>query len=349
MPFRIGKKPRSSKLSSSSKQSFFHQKRNTQKLLNRNLVKVEKAGTKKQYSYFIRIILSGFLFIIVIAISLLIFSFWQNSLDLRHSYTVALVPFESQQSPYIVSLRGSEKTVRVIALPRTFTDFDEPVNENMRFIDQLLSNEPQNSNKIRSAFSLKLGIPVDTVMYLHAPIQVSTKSELLEVFSPFKAKQLHTELSAIDLLMIEKYLFVVDPAHVEQSEFFQGKEPNIGSELIQMTQLLNLIQKFFPDTAVRQTSPTIAVINTTTQNGVAKQLGDFFNAWGFSVVQLDSAEEETHQETELIIDEKLIDSPAMRRLRLSFQNELKYKSDQNILNKYRSQMVLFVGQDFTNP
>jgi hypothetical protein len=323
----------------------FQQKRNTQKVLNRSPKKKEAPLQHKRYSYFVRIFLSGLLFLSVIGVILVGYRMWQKSLQLQYSYTALLIPSDSASTSYVVSLRGRDQSVHIIALPQTFGEDEESVNVNMREVNQLIRQRGDDTLGIRSAVSLKLGLPIDTVLFVDSPFVASSKSDLLEIFSPFNSKKLHGQLTTFDKAQIEKYLFSVDPAHVEQLSFFQRKEPNNGSELIAQYQWLNMLQKYFSDTAVRQQAPTIAVINATTQNGLARQLGDVFNAWGFTVVQLESGEPEAHEKTELIIDDRLKDSAALKRLERAMPIELKYKSDQNVLQKYRSQMVLVVGQD----
>ncbi|MEO8581843.1 MAG: LytR C-terminal domain-containing protein [Patescibacteria group bacterium] len=176
--------------------------------------------------------------------------------------------------------------------------------------------------------------PIDAVIELDYPIALRDKASLLTILAPWNSEA-HSELSFYTRLKIWRYVMSADSAHVQ--------EHSVSTD--DPTQLLSTVQKYYSDTLLRQLAPTIALINTTAENGLAKQVGDILSAWGFTVIQVDSTNQNPRDVSQLFVDPTFQQSLAVTRLQLTIPH-LSVSQDDALIRSYRSQLVLFLGTDY---
>lgn len=175
--------------------------------------------------------------------------------------------------------------------------------------------------------------PIDAEVHVKRELNLGDKSSFAALFAPWN-REPETKLSLFSRIKIWQYLLTIDSAHFQEQKFSDDSD-----------RLLLTVQKYFADTELRQLAPTIAVVNTTQQNGLAKRQADIFNAWGFTVIQVDSNNQQTLERTKLIVDSELIKTHSAQRLQLAFP-DLEMTQDEQQLRFYRTQFVLFIGNDY---
>lgn len=330
----------------------FKQKGNQQKVLN--LVKKETSRTAvaKRDSHILRIIVSGVAFFTIIGGSYLLLSKLSHIRDLSNSFTMAFVSTEHEQrSLTLVSLRGNDKSIQLMDIPLNPVDSDQSAVESedelvlsIRQLSTQLVVTSSQSEQLTPLIGLQLGIPIDESILIPSGQKIQNKGDLLNLFDPLHKTKLQSSLSYMDRAQIWKYILQTDASHIESHSIVDGTAES-NSSFISHSSLLTIVQKYYSDSVIRKTSPTIALVNTTSQKGLAKQIGDVLNSWGFTVIQVGSEQVENQHSSALVIDPQLVPSHSLYRLQRLVPGTLSYKSDQNILQKYRSQIVLFIGDD----
>lgn len=294
--------------SSSRKTPVFSSSRiRSQKILNKPQTKKSAKSKNSIFSYFLRILLSGVLIAGVVGIVLFLRKNLTHSIDLNTSYTILLQePGGENAQSTVVSLRGSEKSVEFVSVNTYFESV------------------------------LYTYFPIDARVRIEDIVGGVNKRKLAAIFAPWN-QSTQSNLTFFDRLKIWHYLLSVDSSHVEEQE--------ISTDPKDTSKLLSTIQKYFSDTSLRQLAPTIAIVNTTGQNGVAKQLADILNAWGFTVIQIDSNNQQVYEQSVLITEERLRFSSGAKRLELALP-KLNINQDDQVLRFYRTEFVLFVGNDY---
>lgn len=293
---------------------------------------LEKDG-KSKVSYFIRIIKSGFWIIPLVLCYVVYRQFLLAQIDIDSSYTRVFVSqYESHIKGMIVSLRGKEKGISVTLI--------EP--------EQLVQSFPEQSvipatevlrQQSLSAIALQLGIPVDEIVSVDSADALKpTKNQILVLSDPFSKL---SNISFVDKLKIWWYVFQLDPSLITFKELGNSN----GDEAFSVSDesQLNLVKAYFADTFVRAQSPTIAIVNTTEQNGLGKRVADVLDSWGFQVIRIDSSSSQLPQST--VVSSGPTSTRMIARISQLFGTPIEHTSDQNVLEQYRSQIVLFVGND----
>lgn len=295
-----------------AKKSLFSSSKNRQqKVLKKGKSKSSSNNSNNAVSYFLRIFVSGiFLLGVFFIVSFFVRSYSQ-SIDLTQSYTLMITQQKTDDS--------EESRTIIVSL-----------RGSEKSVNYLLVSESQAN--------LSAYFPIDQKLNTSESLQQFDKQELLAVIAPWN-KTTQTHLSFVDRYKIWQYVFAADSAHMQKLTL--SNDPTV---------LLSIIQKYFSDTHLRQLAPTIAIVNTTGQNGVAKQLADILNAWGFTVIQIDSSDQERYEKSLLISEptDQQGSAVAVSRLKLALP-ELSTAQDEQVLRQYRTEFVLFVGQDYQAP
>ena len=80
-------------------------------------------------------------------------------------------------------------------------------------------------------------------------------------------------------------------------------------------------------------------------NGLAKQIGEILSNWGYSVINLSSAQNDSKDRTLILLSAEEDQAASSNRLHRAF-SFAEFKNDKpELLESYRSKIVIFVGND----
>jgi hypothetical protein len=302
---------------SSKRQSSQPLKKRTNKVFKRSASQKSK---KRGSSSFLRIFFSGVMLALGVGILSLFFLLKQSDLALDESLSIYYhQPSVQGQQAFIFSLRGNDKEVVVFPIV------------------------PPRSVESKAVLTAQTGILTQKEVSSTEQGRITadpTIGELRELFFPFSKKQLLGELKWMDKLRVWWYLTKLDP-----SKFVVLKSAN-GSDY---PGSLPLVQKYLNDSRLRKTAPTIAIINTTDTSKLARRYADILAGVGYSVVHISTNAEMTEEHTQLFVNDNSfqLNSWEVELLKAVLPQSSVVTGDVARAEEYRSQMVLFLGNDVT--
>ncbi len=234
----------------------------------------------------------------------------------------------SKQSCYFLSVKPSLQKYFLAALPAE---------------DCLWSStEPANLDALKR--SMQLGVMVDQVLFY----QVDSSLELQSI-STKQLSQILTKLAQVELRggikpsQWQKAKQLLQLRQVLLHYQFQGKN------FAQQTMSLNKLASFV---LTDDSACTLGVLNTTATAGLAGQIATILEQSGISVLRISNSDQENYQnlaKSILISQEKITDCESeIKRLTnwLGQQLPLEIKQDQTLTDRYRSNLILLLGEDF---
>ncbi|MFZ5437581.1 MAG: LytR C-terminal domain-containing protein [Patescibacteria group bacterium] len=194
----------------------------------------------------------------------------------------------------------------------------------------LASVEKKPLNFVRSTYSFSLGRVIDEVWPVNQPLKFFTqKTELKSIFFSRNIWQLPGSL-----IMKGSWLALVSDPRTEFNFY-------------------NLRTSFPLETRSDTTDSSlflcsIAVINTTSVNGLAGQIENVLSADGFSVIRT-ATDDQTLEKTELVVSTDKTSQQHCQRVQTKISKllpgEATLKLDDGITNRYRADLVVKLGED----
>lgn len=134
-----------------------------------------------------------------------------------------------------------------------------------------------------------------------------------------------------------------------------ASEARFTSAPIQMTQdgelgsTQKLSQEYVSDPLVRQQQWSVAVVNTTEISGFASRIGEVLSDTGFQVINTSSADQIDLTQAKILISDQLLeDDQSIRYIQALFVDELPVIVDRDMTRRYRSDIVIILGEDLTD-
>lgn len=195
----------------------------------------------------------------------------------------------------------------------------------------LLKIEGKSEQETAAALARALGLPVSRIITLKEQIpQPATKSELVSVLYKSLFRQLtHLTIPREELLFLE----AVRQAPALEVYSLEDSQKAIG----RLLDLTAQVQQF--------SLCSVAIVNTTGEPGQARQLANMLERRGGRVIRITDIQEQSERTTVNYYSEESSCQSIISVVKTWFSKPLEISENSLETEKYRSQLVIFIGMD----
>lgn len=203
---------------------------------------------------------------------------------------------------------------QVVTVPNGYGEYP------LQSVYQLLLIDKKDSQFIRSVFSHILGVPIDEVVPISAVLDDVRESEFPRLF-------LTKEFRNWDMHYFTKHISLIDVGKIDDLVKYSHDFTTVKGDVFQHC--------------------SVAIVNATGQNGVARQIGDIIEKTGALVVRVDDTKV-LQEKTHIYFSENQVDCGQLAHsISGVFSKEPELASLDKLENaqQYRAQVVVIVGNN----
>lgn len=237
--------------------------------------------------------------------------------------------------PTMVWYDSSRKKIKII-------DFDKNMtvdlaggfgNYKLNAVGPLLAIDKKNLSEQRSLFSLAIWYPINQLWEIHQPVTFNDDKNITQLADLLIKNQINAPISNSQRWRWWLLLRFLRPDQITYTNVSDFEDWQSIQEQLHVS---------------AQSDCSVTIVNLTSISGMARLWGSLTEKMGISVVRV-TDEQDTGDKTHLVLD---TDSKQCQKVTSQIQQILPFaaptSNETNIRSRYRSDVVLFLGQDMAS-
>lgn len=254
---------------------------------------------------------------------------------------------ETRQKITLLSLDGHQESVVAFSPPSDLIvtplgySAEVPLSELYDFYE----DQQKSERYFYATLAYYFGYVTHHTLSLPSDVVLNNANSIQRNLHFLELKNAKGNLSLVDRWKISRHL-----SKSKQKIFFDQKNSQLfenqdGKLTVNASQMNQNFTMLLSDTRLQKQNITVAVVNTTQFSGIASMIGNILSSTGYRVINV-SSENTAINKSALYVSSELVENPdGFTAISNIFPEEISIQEDQGIVDQYRSDLVLFIGQD----